>query len=123
MSTPSNGAAGGDCGDFDSLRTVFKEVLVPLEAICQGDDALEFTSFLAFWFCAEISCCCFLRSFWESFWGGVFIPAASLAFWAERLIDKFDVRFKDACAMISLMSNLVAERAGEDQVLLASGGV
>jgi hypothetical protein len=67
-----------------------------------------------------------LRSFCESFRGGVFVPAAaSFAFWTERLIDRFEVRLDDACAIISFIPNFIGARAGDDHVLLifAGGGV
>jgi hypothetical protein len=119
----SSGRVGVADGDgFDSLRTSFKEVFVPFEANCHGDDDLTSASVLAIWYWAAACCCCFLRSFCESFWGGVVAPAASLVFWAERLIDKFDVRVADACAIISFMPNFVGVRIGDDHVFVTGVG-
>jgi len=115
----------GDGEEIGSLKTSFNEVFGPVVATCQGDAVFPsaFSIEIRGWLidCCMASCCCFLRSFCESFGGACLLAAVSIVFCAERLIDNAEVLLDEAWAMISRISSFDDGSDGDDHVFRVGG--
>jgi len=98
------------------LITSLSDVLKPVWT-CQGDRDFPFEMALGRGCdvaCCSACCCCFLRSFCETLCTDAVVAAFSFSFWAEKPMERFEVRLVEAWAIISFMPSFDEESGVDD---------